>query len=100
MLDPASITTTEKLALLSREELKQYILSIQSKIQGKLKSGATMDDILDETDPFELIEPYLPVEIFPILVLAIVNNVQSDTVLDPILEALGSGLKSLGNEVV
>ncbi len=89
---PNSITSCEDLMHLSRIELKKYILSIQSELQQKLNSGKSIDTILDQSDPFEILEPFLSKELYPILVLLMVNNLQSDTVLNPILDALENQL--------
>ena len=42
------INQTEDILSLSREEIKDYILSLQVYIHQKLDSGITIDDILDE----------------------------------------------------
>ena len=47
----------EDILTFSRSEIKDYILSLQDYIHQKLDSGITIDDILDEEDPFEIIEP-------------------------------------------
>jgi len=88
------INTIQDLKQLDRNGLKNYLLSIQAFIQKKFESGQSIDEILDQTDPFELIEPFLEKEVYPLLVLAIINKIQSETVLDPILDSLESGLKN------
>ena len=45
--------TTEELLSFSRSETKAYIFSLQESLQKKLNSGLSMDDILDEEDPFD-----------------------------------------------
>jgi hypothetical protein len=56
-----------------------------------------MDDILDKEDPFEALEPILPQEIYPILVLAIINNIQTDTVMDAVLDGVEKGITQFRN---
>lgn len=56
-----------------------------------------MDDILDEEDPFEALEPLLPEEVYPIFVLAMINNIRSDTVMDAVLEGFEKGVKQYRN---
>ena len=87
------INQTEDILSLSRYEIKDYILSLQVYIHQKLDSGITIDDILDEEDPFEVIEPLLQREEFPIFVLTIINKIQSDTVLNTLLDSIEKGIK-------
>ena len=89
--------TTEELLSFSSSETKSYIFSLQESLQKKLKSGLTMDDILDEEDPFDALEPLLPQEVYPILVLAMINNIRSNTVIEAILEGLERGIEEYRN---
>ena len=89
--------TTEELLSFSTSETKSYIFSLQESVQKKLKSGLTMDDILDEEDPFDALEPLLPQEVYPILVLAMINNIRSNTVIEAILEGLQRGIEEYRN---
>ena len=87
------INQTEDILSLSRDEIKDYILSLQVYIHQKLDSGITIDVILDEEDPFEIIEPLLQREEFPIFVLTIINKIQSDTVINTLLDSIEKGIK-------
>ena len=87
------INQREDILSLSRDEIKDYILSLQVYIHQKLDSGITIDDILDEEDPFEIIEPLLQREEFPIFVLTIINKIQSDTVINTLLDSIEKGIK-------
>ena len=87
------INQTEDILSLSRDEIKDYILSLQVYIHQKLDSDITIDDILDEEDPFEIIEPLLQREEFPIFVLTIINKIQSDTVMNTLLDSIEKGIK-------
>ena len=87
------INKVEDILTLSRDEIKDYILSLQQYINQKLDSGITIDDILDEEDPFEVIEPLLQREEFPIFVLTIINKIQSDTVMNTLLDSIEKGIK-------
>ena len=55
-------------------------------------TGLSIDDILDNEDPFESLEPILPREVYPILVLAMINDIRTDTVMDAILKGLSDGI--------
>jgi hypothetical protein len=89
-----SIPHTNDLISFSNEEIKAYIYKLQDDLQSKLNMGLSIDDILDKEDPFEALEPILPQEVYPILVLAMINNIRSDTVMDAILTGLIRGIKT------
>ena len=56
-------------------------------------SASEIDDLLDEEDPFEIIEPLLQREEFPIFDLTIINKIQSDTVINTLLDSIEKGIK-------
>lgn len=85
------IPHTNDLISFSNEEIKAYIYKLQDDLQSKLNMGLSIDDILDKEDPFEALEPILPQEVYPILVLAMINNIRSHTVMDAILTGLLRG---------
>ena len=78
---------------LNNKELSEYIYSIQDQLQMKLSSGLSIDDIIDQEDPFEGLEPILPQEVYPILVLAMINNIRSETVVDAIMDGFEKGIE-------
>ena len=88
----------EDILTFSRSEIKDYILSLQVYIHQKLDSGITIDDILDEEDPFEIIEPLLQREEFPIFVLTIINKIRSDTVMNTLLDSIEKGIEQTNSE--
>ena len=89
----AAINKTEDLLTLSRDEIKDYILSLHELIHQKMNSGLTIDDILDEEDPFEIVEPLLQREEYPIFVLSIINKIQSEVVMTTLLDSIEEGIK-------
>ncbi len=89
----AVINKTEDLLTLSRDEIKDYILSLHELIHQKMNSGLTIDNILDEEDPFEIVEPLLQREEYPIFVLSIINKIQSEVVMTTLLDSIEEGIK-------
>ena len=73
---------------LDREELKDYIFTLQKFIQDEQESGKDIDTILDETDIFDEFEEILPDDEFPIFVITILNGFKSDVVLDKLLNII------------
>jgi len=94
----AAINKTEDLLTLSRGEIKDYILTLHELIHQKMNLGLTIDDILDEEDPFEIVEPLMQREEYPIFVLSIINNIQSDTVMNTLLDSIEKGIKKLKDQ--
>lgn len=91
-------TTTDLLSF-SRKDMTAYIFSLQDDLQHQLDSGLSMDDILDKEDPFEELEPILPQEVYPILVLAMINNIRSETVVDAIMDGFEKGIKDYQSQM-
>ncbi len=78
----------------NRDELRNLIKDLSLELKQRLEGGEEIDTILDEDSPFSIFEPFLePVE-FPILVITLINNFQSDTIIDTILDALEKGIKN------
>jgi len=94
----AAINKTEDLLTLSRDEIRDYILSLHELIHQKMNSGLTIDDILDEEDPFEIVEPLMQREEYPIFVLSIINNIQTDTVMNTLLDSIEKGIKNWNDQ--
>ena len=85
--------SSQEILKFKNEYFKNYIFLLQDNLQEKLKSGLTIDEILDIEDPFESLEPFLPEEVYPIMVLAMINNIRSDTVLDALTEGFNNKIK-------
>tara|TARA_Y100001970_G_scaffold97249_1_gene122466 strand:+ start:1108 stop:1410 length:303 start_codon:yes stop_codon:yes gene_type:complete len=82
--------SSQEILKFNNEDFKNYIFLLQDNLQEKLKSGLTIDEILDIEDPFESLEPFLPEEVYPIMVLAMINNIRSDTVLEALTEGFNN----------
>ena len=85
--------STNDILKLSDDDFTAYFKLIQRDLQKKLDSGKNIDELLDEEDPFEALEPILPEEIYPIVVLAMINNIQTENVMLAILEGFHKAKK-------
>ncbi len=85
--------STNDILKLSDGDFTAYFKLIQKDLQKKLNSGKNIDELLDEEDPFEALEPILPEEIYPIVVLAMINNIQTENVMLAILEGFHKAKK-------
>ena len=93
-----AINKTEDLLTLSRNEIRDYILALHELIHQKMNSGLTIDDILDEEDPFEIVEPLMQREEYPIFVLSVINKIQTDTVMNTLLDSIEKGIKEWNDQ--
>jgi len=91
MITNKTYFTPEELIKFSDDDFKSYIFLLQDNLQKKLKTGETIDEILDKEDPFESLEPLLPEEVYPVLVLAMINNIRSETVMEALIEGFNKG---------
>ena len=91
MITNKTYFTPEELIKFSDDDFKSYIFLLQDNLQKKLNSGETIDEILDKEDPFESLEPLLPEEVYPVLVLAMINNIRSETVMEALIEGFNKG---------
>ena len=82
--------SSQEILKFNNEDFKNYIFLLQDNLQEKLKSGLTIDEILDTEDPFETLEPFLPEEVYPIMVLAMINNIRSNTVIEALTEGFNN----------
>ena len=80
--------THKPINLLSRDEMKDYILQLQQFIKNEQENGKDIDTILDETDIFDEFEEILPDNEFPIFVITILNGFQSEVILDNLLNTI------------
>ena len=83
--------TTQELLKFNNEDFKRYIFLLQDILKEKLDSGESIDEILDKEDPFETLEPFLSEEVYPILVLAMINNIRTETVMQALTEGFNKG---------
>ena len=90
--------STNTIVKFNDEEFRSYIFMLQDYLQNKLEEGLSIDQILDTEDPFESLEPILPEEVYPIMVLAMINNIRSDTVMDALTEGFYKGVKRYMDE--
>ena len=58
------------------------------EVQLTLKEGVSIDDFLDETDLFSAWEEMIPEKENPIFIMAVLNNIRKESIIDTILDSL------------
>ena len=91
MMTKKTALTTQEVLKFNNEDFKRYIFLLQDILKEKLDSGVSIDEILDKEDPFETLEPFLSEEVYPILVLAMINNIRTETVMQALTEGFNKG---------
>jgi len=87
----------KKIIQMNQNELKNYILEIQSVVQNELSMGTDIDVFLDRTTIFDDFEDIIPEAEFGIFVLTILNGYKSEVILDKLAEVIQQSLAERQN---
>ena len=79
-----------KLKNSNKNILKHKMYSLMDEVRLNLDKGLSIDDFLDETDLFNDWESIIPDKEYPIFVIAILNNIRKDTIINTILDSLST----------
>ena len=74
--------------IIDRKDLKTEIFSLMDKVRFQLEANPNVDDFLDRTDIFDNWESLLPEKEYPIFVMAVLNNIRRDSIIETILNAI------------
>ena len=64
------------------------MFNLMDEVQLILKEGVSIDDFLDETDLFSAWEEMIPEKEYPIFIMAVLNNIRKESIIDTILDSL------------
>ena len=77
-----------KLNSSNKNKLKLKMFNLMDEVQHILKKGVSIDDFLDETDIFSAWEEMIPEKEYPIFIMAVLNNIRKESIIDTILDSL------------
>ena len=77
-----------KLNTIYKNKLKLKIYNLMDEVQLTLKEGASIDDFLDESDLFSAWEEIIPEKEYPLFIMAVLNNIRKESIIDTILDSL------------
>ena len=77
-----------KLNTSNKNKLRLKMLNLMDEVQLTLKEGISIDDFLDETDLFSAWEEMIPEKEYPIFIMAVLNNIRKESIIDTILDSL------------
>ena len=72
----------------NRDVLKKKIFSLQDEISNKLSIDNDVDKFLDNTTILDEWEEIIPDPEYGIFVIAVLNNIRSDKIINKILDAI------------
>jgi len=76
------------LFLLDKEQLKTNIFNLMDDVACHLNNEPDIDKFLDQTDLFNDWEKILPDSEYPIFVIAVLNNIRREIVLETIINSI------------
>ena len=81
---------------MNRQDIKEYLFSIQDFFKKSLDEGKDMDYILDNTTILDDFEDYLPEEEYPIFVMTILNGFKSDEIISTLIDKIENKIQLNG----
>ena len=73
---------------LKKNDLKDRIITLMDVVEQHLEKKPDVDRFLDETDIFDEWEIVLPQHEYPILVMAVLNNIRKDSIINSIIDSV------------
>ena len=73
---------------LKKNDLKDRIITLMDVVEHHLEKNPDVDRFLDETDIFDEWEMVLPQHEYPILVMAVLNNIRKDSIINSIIDSV------------
>jgi len=74
-----------KMKSTDKKYLQAKIFSLMDEVERILESGTSVDDFIDETNIFDDWEHMIPEREYPIFVMAVLNNIRKESIIETIL---------------
>jgi|TARA_B110000438_G_scaffold25953_1_gene24552 hypothetical protein len=74
--------------LLTKEGLRSKLLILMDEVANAIAIEPDVDKFLDRTDLFDYWEKIIPEPEYPIFIMAVLNNIKRDVILNTIIEAV------------
>ena len=79
---------------LSKSDLKSRLINLMDDVKVHLSKEPDVDKFLDETNLFDDWELALPQHEYPILVMAVLNDIRKDNILNSLVDSVYEETKS------
>ena len=87
-----------KININNKNYVKNKILSLMDEVHIILGGGISVDDFLDQTNLFNDWEKIIPEKEYPIFVMAVLNNIRRESIINTIIASLSE--KNVGKNRV
>ena len=72
----------------NKNDVKNKIFSLMDEVHLILEGGLSIDDFLDQTNLFNEWEKIIPEKEYPIFVMAVLNNIRKESIINTIIASL------------
>ena len=72
----------------NKNDVKNKIFSLMDEVHLILEGGLSIDDFLDQTNLFNEWEKIIPEKEYPIFVMAVLNNIRRESIINTIIASL------------
>ena len=79
-----------KINLNNKNYVKNKIFSLMDEVHIILGTGLSVDEFLDQTNLFDDWEKIIPEKEYPIFVMAVLNNIRKESILNTITESFSN----------
>ena len=74
---------------MNRKEIRDRIFKLMDDVQNHLKNDPNIDNFLDNNTVFEKWEKIIPENEYPIFLIAVLNNIRSNIIMNSIISSIG-----------
>ena len=87
-----------KIDINNKNQVKNKMFSLMDEVHIILEDGLSIDDFLDQTNLFDSWENIIPEKEYPIFVMAVLNNIRKESIINTIIASLSE--KNVGKNRV
>ena len=74
---------------MKKKDIRDRIFKLMDDVQNHLKNDPNIDNFLDNNTVFEEWEKIIPENEYPIFLIAVLNNIRSNIIINSIISSIG-----------
>ena len=74
---------------MNKKDIRDRIFKLMVDVQNHLKNDPNIDNFLDNNTVFEKWEKIIPENEYPIFLIAVLNNIRSNIIMNSIISSIG-----------
>ena len=74
---------------MNKKDIRERIFKLMDDVQNHLKNDPNIDNFLDNNTVFEKWEKIIPENEYPIFLIAVLNNIRSNIIMNSIISSIG-----------